>query len=209
MSDYDFVRRFLSDRPIAFHPEMARKLGGINEALFFQQIAYWSDKGADPEWIYKTRSQIEDETALTRGQQERARKTLRSLGVISEVKRGVPAKLYYRINWPAVHTHLEIPQDAHNAHPRVREVGKVKGAKRARQDARNAQSITESTSESTPKKIREKPFSDVQNLEYDAELLTRIQTMTPEERLNAYEQSLKLGQLARNLGCCVASDRRS
>jgi hypothetical protein len=50
-----------SDRPIAFHPTMARLLGDINEALLFQQLAYWSDKGADPEWIYK--SQVELGTA--------------------------------------------------------------------------------------------------------------------------------------------------
>ena len=61
MSAYDVLRRILSDRPIAFHPELARAFGGINEALFFQQIAYWSDKGDDPEWIYKRRVELEHE----------------------------------------------------------------------------------------------------------------------------------------------------
>jgi hypothetical protein len=40
VSTYAALRRLLSDRPIAFHPELARVLGGINEALLFQQIAY-------------------------------------------------------------------------------------------------------------------------------------------------------------------------
>jgi hypothetical protein len=92
VSQYAILRSLLSDRPIAFHPHMARVLGGINEALLFQQLAYWSDKGADPEWIYKTQKDIEHETTLSRTQQENARKTLRRLDVISEERRGLPCK---------------------------------------------------------------------------------------------------------------------
>src|SRR5215204_523571 len=51
VSAYDALRRLLADRPISFHPERARVLGGINEALFVQKIAYWSDNGDDPEWM--------------------------------------------------------------------------------------------------------------------------------------------------------------
>jgi hypothetical protein len=107
VSQYAILRSLLSDRPIAFHPHMARVLGGINEALLFQQLAYWSDKGADPEWIYKTQRDIELETTLTRTQQENARKNLRRLGVISEVRRGLPAKLFFRVNWEPMFELLE------------------------------------------------------------------------------------------------------
>jgi len=62
---YDILRSFLSDKAIAFHPQLARVLGGINEAILFQQLAYWSDKGSDPDWIYKTQKDIEFETTLT------------------------------------------------------------------------------------------------------------------------------------------------
>jgi hypothetical protein len=104
---YDALRALLSDRPIAFHPTMARLLGGINEALLFQQLAYWSDKGADPEWIYKSQVELEAETTLSEYQQLQARKRLKGLGVIEDQRRGVPARLYYRVNWEAVFRLLE------------------------------------------------------------------------------------------------------
>lgn len=117
---YESLRRLLSDRPVAFHPELARLFGGINEALFFQQIAYWSGKGSDPEWIYKTQTELEHETCLSRYQQEQARKQLKKLGVLEDARRGVPAQLYYRINWSAVFRLLET-RNLDSESPRVRE----------------------------------------------------------------------------------------
>lgn len=99
---YEAMRGILSDRPIAFHPMLARVFGGIYEALLFQQLAFWSDKGHDPNWIYKTREQLREETTLNRYQQEQARATLRKLGVIDEERRGLPARIHYRINWDRV-----------------------------------------------------------------------------------------------------------
>jgi hypothetical protein len=106
-SPYDALRALLSDRPIAFHPALARLLGGINEALLFQQLAYWSDKGDDPEWIYKSQVELETETTLSEYQQLQARKKLKAVGVIEDERRGVPARLYYRVNWEAVFRLLE------------------------------------------------------------------------------------------------------
>lgn len=106
-SPYNALRALLSDRPIAFHPMMARVLGGINEALFFQQIAYWSDKGSDPDWIYKSQVELESETTLSEYQQVQARKKLKALGVLQDERRGVPARLYYRVNWDALFQLLE------------------------------------------------------------------------------------------------------
>ncbi len=99
---YELMKELLSDRPIAFHPTLSRILGGVNEALIFQQLAYWTGKGSDPVWVYKTRAEFFEETTLTRPQQERARATLRRLGVITEERRDIPAKLYFRVNWEAL-----------------------------------------------------------------------------------------------------------
>lgn len=101
---YDRMRDLLSDRPVAYHPQLAKLLGAINAALLFQQVAYWSNLKADSEpgygaWIWKTQSELEDETAMTRYEQEGARKVLRRKGVIEEARRGIPAKLHYRICW--------------------------------------------------------------------------------------------------------------
>lgn len=98
------MRDLLSDRPVAFHPQLARLLGGINAALLFHQIAFWSKTKADSEsgysaWIWKTQTELEAETAMTRYEQESARRILRRKGVVEEKRCGVPARLHYRINW--------------------------------------------------------------------------------------------------------------
>jgi hypothetical protein len=167
VSAYDALRRLLSDRPIAFHPELARVLGGINEALLFQQIAYWSDKGSDPEWIYKTQADIEEETTLARTQQENARRKLRSLGVIEEQKRGVPARLYYRVNWDAIFALLEASQDAGNLQSRMRGSDNQDREEPARLPAGNSHSITESTQRLQTERLFEDSKGPVSFEKYD------------------------------------------
>ncbi len=85
--------------PIAYYTAFARVLGGVEAGILTSQFFYWYGKGHDPEgWIYKTQAEIEEETGLTRRNQETARKKLRDLGVLDERYTGMPAKLYYRLN---------------------------------------------------------------------------------------------------------------
>ena len=144
---YDILKRLLSDRPIAFHPALARVLGVIGEALLFQQLAYWSDKGNDPEWIYKTQAELEEETTLTRTQQENARKNLRRLGVVEERKKGLPAKLYFRVDWDALFALL----DEVKPQPRMQEIRNQGWEEPTDQLARKPQPFigTKTTTEST------------------------------------------------------------
>lgn len=89
-------------RPIAFHRVFV-PLAGITGALFLSQLMYWSDKGSDKDgWIYKTQAEWTEETGLSRYEQEFVRKTLRKDGVLEERYSGLPAKLYYRINFDAL-----------------------------------------------------------------------------------------------------------
>lgn len=75
------------ENPIAFHPQIARALGGIEEAIFVQQLYYWCGKGKDKEWIYKTKKEWEKETALTARQQNRIVKRLKELKLVkTEIK---------------------------------------------------------------------------------------------------------------------------
>jgi hypothetical protein len=152
VSAYDVLRRVLSDRPIAFHPELARAFGGINEALFFQQIAYWSDKGDDPEWIYKSQVELEHETCLSAYQQKQARDHLKRLGVLQDERRGVPARLYYRINWDATFRFLETPNLESSADPSFQETANLDSEEPAGKDAGNLRSITESTQRGLPER---------------------------------------------------------
>lgn len=85
--------------PIAYYTAFARVLGGVEAGILTSQFFYWYGKGHDPDgWIYKTQAEIEEETGLTRRNQETARKKLRDLGVLEERYTGMPAKLYYRLN---------------------------------------------------------------------------------------------------------------
>lgn len=89
----------LSDRPIAFHRVYATISGGITSGLMLSQGMYWSSRTTDPEgWFYKTAEEWEEETALSRREQETARIRLRNTGFWEEKLRGVPAKLHYRID---------------------------------------------------------------------------------------------------------------
>ena len=95
------VRSLLTDRVIAFNPAIARITKDVKAALFFCQLMYWSDKGDDIRgWIYKTQADWTDETTLTRREQETARGKLRTLGLVTEARAGLPARLYFRVNWP-------------------------------------------------------------------------------------------------------------
>ena len=89
------------ERPIAFFPQLARALGGIEEAIFVQQLYYWSDKGRNKDgWIYKTKTEWEEETCLTREQQDRIRKKLEKKGILQTVLKkanGVPT-LHYKLD---------------------------------------------------------------------------------------------------------------
>jgi len=88
-----------AERPIAFYPAFAKITGRVTAALFLSQLFYWTGRGADPDgWIWKTQAEWEEETCLSRCEQETARKTLRELGLIEERLASIPARLYYRLD---------------------------------------------------------------------------------------------------------------
>ena len=89
------------ERPIAFYPQLSRVLGGIEEAIFVQQLYYWSDKGRDNKgWIYKTKKEWEEETTLTSKMQDRVRKNLVNIGILITELKSVGNKpiLHYKLD---------------------------------------------------------------------------------------------------------------
>ncbi len=95
MNPVDFL-----DRPIAFHRCFVPISGGVAGAVFLSQLLYW-EKRIPVErqgWMYKTGKEWEEETGLGRYEQEAARKKLRGVGVLEEELRGVPARLYFKLN---------------------------------------------------------------------------------------------------------------
>ncbi len=92
--------RLVQGRPVAFYSAYAHALGSVTAALLLSQLCYWSDKGHDPDgWIYKTRDELKTETGLSREEQETARRKLKAARVLEEKRAGVPAKLYYRVDF--------------------------------------------------------------------------------------------------------------
>jgi hypothetical protein len=94
------AKLFFSDRPIAYHPILAKVFGSVTAALFLSQIGYWSDKGAHHSgWIWKTEEEMTDETGLSRSEQQTARALLVWTGVLEEKRKGVPARMWFKIDW--------------------------------------------------------------------------------------------------------------
>ena len=87
------------DRPIAFHRALVEMTGGVKPALMLGQLIYWSKRTKDTDgWVYKTQKEWEEETGLTRREQDTARKLLKERGIIQEKLAKSPARIHYRIN---------------------------------------------------------------------------------------------------------------
>lgn len=88
-------------RPVAYWPYLARKVGGVQEAIMLSQLLYWNGDKTVRErggWLWKTVSDMYDETGLTKIQQQTARDKLVSLGVLECELRGVPRCWRYRVD---------------------------------------------------------------------------------------------------------------
>lgn len=64
------------------------------------QALYWSERTDDPQgWFYKTQHQWTEEICLTRSEQQTARRILRKFDFWRERRFGIPAKLYFRLDY--------------------------------------------------------------------------------------------------------------
>jgi hypothetical protein len=89
----------LLDRPVAYHRIFAQITGSVTAGVFLSQSLYWSRRTSDPAgFFYKSREEWTDETYLSRSEQETARATLRRLGILIEERRGMPRRIFYRID---------------------------------------------------------------------------------------------------------------
>jgi len=99
------------DRPVAFHPALARLGGSEAAGLFLSRAVDWSSEAEDAEgWFLKSRRDWERETCLSRSEQETARKRLRDLGVIEERYQRLNHEMYYRVNSSRLQELLTAPE---------------------------------------------------------------------------------------------------
>ena len=104
------------EKPIAFYPILAKLFGSVNAALYFQQLYYWGDKGSREDgFIYKTKNKIEEETSLSRYQQDIVRRKLVSLNVLETkvIKANGNPILHYKIKARIVRTLLNESQETY------------------------------------------------------------------------------------------------
>jgi len=89
----------LLQRPIAYHPSFARMLGSTAAAVMLSQGLYWQArvKSVDGYW-WKTADEWEEETGLSKNEQDDARRKLRQTTFWFEDLRGVPATMYYFVD---------------------------------------------------------------------------------------------------------------
>lgn len=148
----------LLDRPIAFNPAFKKITGSTVAALMLSQAYYWSKRTSDNEgWFYKTVAEWEEETGLTRSEQETARKHLK--GIMEVDLRGVPATLYYRVDKEKVKELLGV-QFATIPQTEIAETLQTSLLDSGKQDGDNPANInsTETTTENT--QTQNKKFSN-------------------------------------------------
>ncbi|WGM01933.1 hypothetical protein [Arsenophonus nasoniae] len=146
----------LLDRPIAFHRSFVTITKSVTSALMLSQAIYWAKRGkthSDGEaWFYKTQADWEEETGLSRREQETARKKLIGLGVMNEKRTGVPARIFFSIDF----NKLEELLDCTNKNGVISQSSMAESANLActkctNSDGGKRQSNTETTTETTTK----------------------------------------------------------
>ncbi|MDD2711324.1 MAG: hypothetical protein PHU77_00250 [Simplicispira sp.] len=165
----------LLDRPIAFQRPFVSIGAGITGALMLSQALYWSRRTQeDTDWFYKTQAEWEDETGLTRSEQEGARAKLSKLGVLEEMKRGIPCKLFYRVNIEKLSEILlaKLPQ------PSMRETSSPVCGNPANKDACFPQAGMRETSKQACGKPASRPAGFPQSISTETTTETTAETTT-------------------------------
>src|SRR5438270_1616649 len=93
-------------RPVLYNPFYAQVAGSVAGGVFLARAIYWSVKKSDG-WFYQTREEWEQQTYLTRRQQEAARTELRRLKVLEERQVGLNRTIHFRINFATLIQLLE------------------------------------------------------------------------------------------------------
>jgi len=99
MANINTVKQLLI-KPVAYHGVLARMLKSPTAAIMLSQGIYWQsiaeDKGEY--YFYVTGEEWYKQTGLTVENQMTARKLMSKRGIWIEVRKGVPARMFYRID---------------------------------------------------------------------------------------------------------------
>jgi len=144
-------------QPIAFHRVFAKLCGDPGAGLFLSQAYYWAGR-LPPErdgWFYKSQEEWESETTLGRHKQDRIRGILRLFPFWQEDLRGVPARLWFRLDQEKLHE--AILQFAGKRQTGIRKPANKRAGK---QQSFNREYLTESSTETDDDRRFLADFSD-------------------------------------------------
>mgnify|MGYP003386496819 CR=1 FL=1 len=98
-SKYRVIIKILEDKPVAYRGIFSKIFKDVCAGVFLSQLYYWQDRGERKDgYIYKSYKEWYDETGLSRSNLDTARSKLKKSGVLSELKEGLPLRLFYKIN---------------------------------------------------------------------------------------------------------------
>jgi len=105
----DFINNNIRGRVVPFSADLARMLGGANEAIFLQQCVYWGERAPKEDgWYYKTINDMREETYLSRYKQKKAENKLKELGLIETKVVGImPTVRHIRVDFEKLKNFLE------------------------------------------------------------------------------------------------------
>jgi hypothetical protein len=110
------LRIALSDRPLAYHPILAKVMDGVAGGVWIGQILYWDsvkeldcrNQGTEYDgWFYKSEREIIGETALTPRECRNAKLQARGLNIVDAVTRGLPPTAHYKVNYDTLEKLIE------------------------------------------------------------------------------------------------------
>lgn len=87
--------------PFFFYRNLGFLLEGATTVLMLSMAMRWSAESNEINggWFCKSQAEWEDATLLTRSEQDTARKQLRTKTFWQEERRGLPAKLFFRVDF--------------------------------------------------------------------------------------------------------------
>ena len=91
----------IAGKPIAYYPQLAKPLGGVNASILFSHFFYWHDKTQHELGVYRTAEEIELETGLSVQEQRTARNKLKERGVLIETEKRIEHRIYYKLDLDA------------------------------------------------------------------------------------------------------------
>lgn len=131
----------LLDRPIAYHRIFVDLTGSVKAAVLLSQALYWQKRARQADgWWYKTAEEWQEETGLSKREQDTARKECAKY--LQTDLRGVPATLYWKVN-------EEDLTKALIQFSGKRETGLDESAKQESTKARNTNRNAETTAQTT------------------------------------------------------------